>query len=136
MKKASVKQVMSRAWQIRKASAAQFGVKASDILFSPCLIQAWQEEKMEMEMELLRIQGKISVCRELEEMGFQKEKFGGYYSYVKVMPRDEVIDVIEMLDDRYGCRQASQFGRTPIWWSACPESTQKNKTHKGITVFE
>ena len=36
-------QIMKTAWQIRKAAAAKFGVKVSEILFAPCLRMAWSQ---------------------------------------------------------------------------------------------
>lgn len=115
------KQVMKRAWEIRRAAANQFNCKVSSISMSACLIQAWAESKMEKELWQLRIQGKIGICRELEGMGFSKEKFSGYYSYIKRnISREELENVVEMLDENYGCRWQFQFGRTPLWYADCP----------------
>lgn len=36
-------QIMKTAWQIRKAAAAKYGVKVSEILFAPCLKMAWSQ---------------------------------------------------------------------------------------------
>jgi hypothetical protein len=45
-RKERAQKVMRAAWAIRKAAAAKYSVKVSEILFSPCLVQAWQESKM------------------------------------------------------------------------------------------
>lgn len=39
-------QIMKKAWSIRKAAAAKWNVKVSEILMGACLVQAWAESKM------------------------------------------------------------------------------------------
>ncbi len=39
----NLKNIMSRAWEIRKTAAAEIGCKVSEVVFSLCLKQAWAE---------------------------------------------------------------------------------------------
>jgi len=38
--------IMRRAWTIRRAAAARYACRSSEILFSPCLRLAWREKNM------------------------------------------------------------------------------------------
>lgn len=60
------KNIMKRAWEIRKAAAQKFCCKVSEIIFSDCLRQSWTEEREMRELismsseELERLQGLIA----------------------------------------------------------------------------
>lgn len=47
------KQIMKRAWELRKSAATEYGCKISEIEMSECLREAWAEAKGEKKMENL-----------------------------------------------------------------------------------
>ena len=53
-------QAMKRAWTIRKAAAVECGCKVSEVVFSPCLVQAWREVKAMEQTTLIKVQNAVA----------------------------------------------------------------------------